>query len=198
MENTLIIFIKNPILGKVKSRLALTIGKENALGIYLDLLEKTRRETRKVNAKRMLYYSTYIDNNDEWNQRYFFKHLQKGKDLGERMRNAFEEALQYKTIIIGSDCYEISSAIIEEAFLALDKFDIVIGPANDGGYYLLGTKSFYPSLFENIDWSTERVLQQTLDCAYRQNLSIAFLKELVDLDTFSDIEKSSYKYKQNY
>lgn len=198
MENTLIIFIKNPILGKVKSRLASTIGEKDALNLYCDLLERTRKETKKVKAKRMLFYSTFIDKTDQWDESHFVKQLQSGKDLGQRMCNAFEEVSQQKTIIIGSDCYDITAALIEDAFLALDKHDVVLGPANDGGYYLLGTNNHYPCFFENIDWSTEKVLQQTLNCANRQNLSVFFLKELVDLDTFSDIEKSSYKFKRKF
>ena len=194
MPNTLIIFIKNPILGKVKSRLAKDIGKEKALVVYQDLLIKTRQETEKLeNVNKLLYYSDFIDERDMWPVDIFEKYLQiQEGDLGKRMQAAFNESIKGKTIIIGSDCYDLKAEHIQIAFSQLETKDIVIGPANDGGYYLLGMSNFYPQLFEGIDWSTSKVFIQTLEKIRTLNLTVGVLEELVDLDTFKDIKESSY------
>lgn len=193
MPNTLIIFLKNPILGQVKSRLAADIGEEKALAVYRDLVEKTRKETVQLTDVRcVLYYSDFIDLNDEWSDRLFDKRLQKKGDLGVKMRSAFSENPGGKTVIIGSDCYDLQREHIEKAFDKLNSIDIVIGPANDGGYYLLGMKGYYPELFDAIDWSTEKVLTQTLEKTKSLNLSVGFLEELVDLDTLRDLQQSGY------
>jgi rSAM/selenodomain-associated transferase 1 len=194
MKKQLIIFIKNPEKGKVKTRLAKSIGDEKALQVYHDLLDNCRVECLKVDAERYLYYSSFIDENDNWTSNSFHKKLQKGEGLGVRMSNAFEEAPSGKTIVIGSDCYELNASIIEEAFQALEKNQVVVGPANDGGYYLLGMNGFYPELFQNIDWSTERVFDQTKKKIKGLGLDCEILQELVDLDTLEDLEQSSYKF----
>lgn len=193
MPNTLIIFLKNPILGQVKSRLAADIGEEKALAVYRDLVEKTRKETEQLTDVRcVLYYSNFIDKNNEWPDEFFEKRLQSKGDLGGKMQKAFQESSDDKVIIIGSDCYDLQREHIEKAFDKLNSIDIVIGPANDGGYYLLGMKKLYPELFKGVDWSTEKVLTQTLDKIKSLNLSVGFLEELVDLDTLRDIQQSGY------
>jgi len=193
MPNTLLIFVKNPILGHVKSRLAADIGEEKALAVYLDLVEKTRKETEQLTGVRcVLYYSNFIDKDDEWSSDFFEKRLQSKGDLGDKMQKAFQESSDDKVIIIGSDCYDLQREHIEKAFDKLNSIDIVIGPANDGGYYLLGMKKLYPELFEGVDWSTEKVLTQTLDKIKSLNLSVGFLEELVDLDTLRDLQQSGY------
>lgn len=194
MSNTLIIFIKNPILGRVKSRLAADIGEEKALAVYRDLVAKTRRETEQLeNVRRLLYYADFIGDADEWDEDYFEKRLQSDGDLGQKMQRAFQESMNGKTVIIGSDCYDLTSRHIEMAFQKLDESDVVLGPANDGGYYLLGMTNYFTQLFEGIKWSTNAVLNQTIKQAKRLNLKVSFLEELVDLDTFSDLEESGYQ-----
>ncbi len=200
MSKNLIIFIKNPILGTVKTRLAKSVGAEQALAIYKDLLEQCRLETSKVDAHRFLFYSQEIKE-DGWPDDFFIKNLQEDGDLGERINGAFHTVFkekEEKTLIIGSDCYDLTAAIIEQAFEELDKADLVIGPANDGGYYLLGTKKFFPLLFEGISWSTSQVFDQTVGQAKRLGLSTAFLQELVDIDTLDDLKKSSYELTHVY
>lgn len=195
MTKQLIIFIKNPILGKVKSRLAKEVGEKQALAIYRDLLAKTRDELNKLkHVNCLLYYADFIDGKDEWNAELFEKRQQSSGNLGERMQMAFEEVREGKTVIIGSDCYDLQAKHINQAFSRLDNFDVVIGPANDGGYYLLGMNKNYPQLFEKIDWSTERVLTQTIRQVKSLKLTYCLLEELVDLDTFSDLEQSTYPY----
>ena len=114
---------------------------------------------------------------------------QQGKDLGIRMSNAFAEAFQegyQKVIIIGSDLYDLHSETIEEAFQNLDTHEVVIGPAKDGGYYLLGMKSFIPEIFQQKKWSTATVLQDTL--ADLKSKKVTLLATKNDIDTFEDIK----------
>ncbi|MEX2380095.1 MAG: TIGR04282 family arsenosugar biosynthesis glycosyltransferase [Vicingaceae bacterium] len=194
MSNTLLIFIKNPILGRVKSRLAVDIGEEKALAVYRDLLQKTRKEAEQLKGVRCrLYYSDFIDENDEWSDEFFEKRLQSNGDLGQKMHGAFRESMNEKTVIIGSDCFDLTNRHIEAAFQKLDESDVVLGPANDGGYYLLGMTNYFSQLFEGIEWSTNAVLKQTIRQAKSLNLKITFLAELVDLDTISDLEESGYQ-----
>ena len=188
--NRLIIFVKNPELGKVKTRLAQTIGNEQALDIYLRLLDHTKNISAKVAANRAVYYTDFIDTNDLWPENQFRKYLQTGNDLGERMKNAFANAFTEgfeKIVIIGSDCPQLTSAHIEEAFDLLHKHDIIIGPAVDGGYYLLGMSQLILELFTNKVWSSPQVLQQTLADIERLNLSHYLLETLRDIDTEEDL-----------
>lgn len=198
MQKHLIIFIKNPILGTVKTRLAKTIGNESALKVYKDLMEKCRKESLTVEAIRHLFYSKQILEHDQWSSTDFEKKLQAEGDLGKKLSDAFQTVSKIgeKVLVIGSDCYDLTATLIEEAFDKLEDNDLVLGPANDGGYYLLGTKSFSPFLFEGINWSTETVLEETVKQANKHNLKVAILKELVDLDTIEDLNQSGYPFKK--
>lgn len=198
MKQQLIIFIKNPVKGQVKTRIAYTEGEEVALKIYQELLDKCLEETSKVEAVRHLFYSEEIEEDDIWTRTHYLKHLQKqDPDLGERMHDAFnqlQQAGQAKTIIIGSDCYDLTAEIIHQAYQRLDQTDLVFGPANDGGYYLLGMKEFHSSLFQGISWSSPLVLEQSCRIAKNEGLTYSLLDELIDLDTIDDVKKSSYPY----
>mgnify|MGYP003640019366 CR=1 FL=1 len=196
MQKHLIVFIKNPVLGTVKTRLAASIGDEKALVVYNDLVEKCRNECLAVNAERHIFYSKQISD-DAWSEEYFLKYVQSEGDLGIKITDAFRSIFKEggKVIIIGSDCYDLDAHTIEDAFEKLDDSDVVIGPANDGGYYLLGTNNFHPELFQDITWSTEKVLKETVKQANTNNLSVSLLKELIDLDTLEDLQKSGYKLK---
>jgi hypothetical protein len=177
--------------------LAKTEGDEVALGVYKDLIEKCRNEAIQVNANRYLFYSDEI-REDGWSQADFIKKLQSKGDLGNKMQDAFREVFNTgdsKTLIIGSDCFDLTAEIIERAFEKLAVNDIVIGPANDGGYYLLGMKGYHKEIFDGIDWSTEVVFEQTVQKARNKNLSIGKLEELIDIDNIYDLEKSGYNYK---
>ncbi|MBA3664680.1 MAG: TIGR04282 family arsenosugar biosynthesis glycosyltransferase [Bacteroidetes bacterium] len=194
----IIIFIKNPVAGKVKTRLAKTIGDEKALSIYNNLLEHTRTVTRKLNCDKIVFYSDFINNADDWDQNHFLKARQEGNDLGERMSNAFNFAFSTgykKPLIIGSDCPDLNQEHIEKAFQHLNESEVVLGPAKDGGYYLLGMNQFYPELFSNKRWSTEHVMKDTLADISRLNLSVRLLPELTDIDEEKDMEKYNYLLK---
>ena len=189
-KSLLIIFYRNPELGKVKTRLAAQIGDAKAFSIYLLLADHTRRITEKLPVHKALFYSDHIDKKDNWPNRKYKKHVQSGKDLGDKMMNSFEAGFTagYKSIcIIGSDCLELTGKIIEEAFVKLKNHDAVIGPARDGGYYLLGMTKLYPHLFQNKNWSTDTVLSSTLDDFKTLGLDFWELKPLNDVDEEIDL-----------
>ena len=189
-SSLLLIFVKNPELGKVKTRLAATIGKRKALRIYLKLLEHTHAITQSLPYDKVVYYSPTIQPDDCWSQGDFQKALQREGDLGERMQDAFRTgfAQGYKKIcIIGSDCYELTSEIIQAAYQDLDAHDIVVGPSLDGGYYLLGMKELHPELFQDKHWSTSSVLKDTITDLTQKRLRWTALPELNDVDEEGDL-----------
>lgn len=184
---------KNAILGKVKTRLATDVGDENALMVYQELLKHTADVTKTVIAQRKCYYSDYIENSDYFDDSHFEKMIQKGDDLGERMYNAAKNSFgewANKVIIVGSDCYELNAGIIEEAFRSLDNHDLVLGPTQDGGYYLIGMKELHSEYFINREWSHENVLLDTLIEANRLGKSHYILPTLNDVDTVNDLPES--------
>jgi rSAM/selenodomain-associated transferase 1 len=188
-KNCILIFTRNLKLGKVKTRLAKTIGDEKALEIYQFLVQKTKEISDQVQVKKRVYYDQSIPENDFWNSEDYQKFLQKGTDLGSRMYQAFLQAFQSdfeKVIIIGSDLYDLTPKIISEAFQELDKNDVVIGPAEDGGYYLLGMKVLHPPIFKNKNWGTDSVRKETL--ADLKEKKVFLLEELNDVDIFEDIQ----------
>jgi rSAM/selenodomain-associated transferase 1 len=188
-KNLVLIFTRNPELGKAKTRLAKTVGDETALEIYKFLLEKTCNVSAKVTADKAVYYSVKVRYNDIWDENRYQKHQQVGEDLGIRMLHAFKngfDAGYQKVLIIGSDLYDLTSEIIESAFVELDTNDVVIGPAEDGGYYLLGMNSLHTAIFKNKDWGTSSVKKDTL--ADLKDKKVHLLQELNDVDVFEDIE----------
>jgi rSAM/selenodomain-associated transferase 1 len=194
--NSLLIFIKNPVLGKVKTRLAATLGAEQALAIYHELLRHTRKTSLQIDAARFLYYSDSIDLDDDWNSNDFNKKIQYGHDLGARMAHAFETALNTssKVVIIGSDCPLLEPAHLALAFEKLEEYPFVIGPALDGGYYLLGMRNFFPPLFQDMTWSNDAVLTNTLKRIERSEQSYFLLPALPDVDTEADWKKYGWEF----
>ena len=185
----LLIFTRNPELGKVKTRLAASIGDQSALEVYQFLLEKTVAFTQDLPLDKHVYYSETISANDIWDATIYKKYKQEGPTLGDRMANAFRTgfAQNYdKICIIGSDMYDLDAATIEDAFAQLQSHDMVIGPADDGGYYLLGMKTLHPDIFSNKEWGTETVLSQTL--ADIQHLNVHLLDTRNDIDRIEDIK----------
>ena len=188
-ENLLIIFTKNPELGKVKTRLARDIGDQRALEIYKFLLHHSYNITSSLQISKRVYYSEEIASDDLWDNGDFEKKLQKGEDLGERMENAFREGFAdgfKRIIIIGSDLYEIETNHIQMAFSELENHEYVIGPARDGGYYLLGMNSLNSDIFRNKKWSTSTVFQKTLE--NMEGSTIKLLQTQNDIDVLEDIK----------
>ena len=196
-KEALIILVRNPQLGSVKTRLAAKIGEKGALNVYTALLDYTRLVASEIHSSRLVFYSDFIDDKDSWDNRIFTKFLQEGNNFGTRMCNAFKIAFNdhERAVIIGSDCEELTSEIINEAFNRLSKFDVILGPAKDGGYYLMGLKKIYPELFTNKNWSTSSVFKDTLNDIKRLGLSYYLLPVLSDIDDFEDF-KTSKLYKK--
>ena len=189
-NNLIIVFVRTPELGKVKTRLAKAIGDQAALTIYKLLLKHTATVLHELSFDKVVYYSKKIENNDFWEASLFEKKLQKGADLGERMQQAFETAFDRgykKVLIIGSDLFELTSTLIISALEALETYDISIGPSLDGGYYLLGMKELHPAVFKNKKWGTHSVLENTLQDLKQQNVKL--LEALNDIDTFEDLQQ---------
>lgn len=188
-NHALIIFVKNLVKDHVKTRLAATLGSEKAMAIYHQLLLHTHDAVQSLTADKFVFYSIFIED-DIWQNDLFNKEIQTGIDLGERMKNAFTSVFEkgyQKAIIIGTDCPGINASILKDAVLNLNDSDIVIGPATDGGYYLLGIKKMHLFLFENIEWSTNKVLQQTINLSTLHQLSYFLLPELSDVDEEKDL-----------
>lgn len=193
---SLIVFIKNPILGKVKTRIAATTGEIKALEIYKQLLEYTQKTSLAFSGDRLLFYDGSVQN-DNFSETDFLKMSQKGKDLGQKMYNALSYALGYceKVVLIGSDCPTLTNKIIDESFEILNTNDVVIGPSKDGGYYLIGMKNAIWDIFNDIDWSTNKVLNQTISKLKKANKTYKLLEELSDIDTEKDWIEFNKKYK---
>ena len=192
-KNLLMIFIKNPVAGEVKTRLGASIGSTNALQVYKKLLSHTREIAVQVKCDREIWYSSMIDRRDSWNSDLFEKKLQQGRNLGVRMSGAFQQAFEAgyeKAVIIGSDCPELEPQHIEDAFDALRSEDAVIGPSEDGGYYLLGMKKYTPEIFSDIEWSTSSVFEETMRHFEQLGLTCKTLEVLNDIDTIEDLKKS--------
>ena len=186
-KNALIIFARKPEKGKVKTRLAAGIGAQNALKIYILLLQHTKGISEHLACDKFVFVTAH-NNDDFWSG--FNIELQQEGDLGERMRQAFALLFRQKyerIIIIGSDCPGLTSLHIEEAFTCLEQNDIVLGPTLDGGYYLLGMNKMHEDLFINKSWSTPQVFPQTMAVITSDNLSYKLLGELTDVDEPGDV-----------
>lgn len=188
-KDLILVFVRNPELGKVKTRLSKTIGDRDALKIYTILLNHTESVINSNSADKVVYYSEEIQQNDLWSETLYQKKLQKGPDLGARMQHAFETAfkdLYEKVVIVGSDLYDLNPTHIEDALKALETHNLVIGPSLDGGYYLLGMKELHSAVFKNKLWGTDSVLESTLKDLQPQNVKL--LDALNDIDTFEDLK----------
>jgi rSAM/selenodomain-associated transferase 1 len=192
-ESLLIIFYRNPQLGKVKTRLAKSLGDANALAIYLRLVQHTRTVTESLPCDKVVYYSDYVDTEDAWKNEVFKKSRQQGSDLGTRMQHAFEAGFRegYQRIcIIGTDCWELQTAHLQQAFAELERTPSVLGPAHDGGYYLLGLSRFHATFFQSKSWSTAAVADATRHDARQLGWEMAELPPLHDIDEPHDIRDS--------
>lgn len=188
-KDALIIFAKNPVKGKVKTRLAKTLGNDKAFEVYIKLLSLTYEHTKNLKLDKFLYLTESIA--DSLFDKSYIKKLQEGLNLGERMLNAFKDLFDsdYKKIVLfGTDVPSLTEKIIEESFEKLNTFDIVIGPSNDGGYYLIGLKKPFDYLFLNMTWGNEKVLQETINRIKENNRTYYLLKELIDIDDGKDLE----------
>jgi len=185
--------MKYPEAGRVKTRLARDIGDHRACEISRQLAERIMRNTSpsEDDYRRLIFIDPEEREPDfrRWLGAEQFV-AQIGSDLGERMDNAIRHLLNIgakKAIITGADIPKLNRAIIVQGFKALDHADVVLGPASDGGYYLLGMKTHSSELFQKIPWSTEKVFSETLWTLNRSGKSYSLLPVLSDLDTAADL-----------
>ena len=198
-ENLLIVFAKNIVLGKVKTRLAKTIGDNEAFNVYVHLVKITERESLKMeNCDVHIYFSDVVLK-ALWpgNQKY----VQVGNGLGERMKNAFDSSfkLGYKRVIgIGSDLPDLNADVMNRGLKSLQSNDTVFGPSEDGGYYLIGMNQMISEIFIDKAWSTETLLNETKLELDALGYSCELLEELNDVDTIEDLKTSSIAEKFSY
>lgn len=194
-SKVILIFVKNPIKGYVKTRLAKSIGDTKALKVYQSLLQITKGLTRELSCDRQVWYSQSVVKDDIWEDGDYSKFVQRGENLGERMKYAFRQAFETdyrKVVIIGSDCAELNRKIIGEAFKALETSEVVVGPSVDGGYYLLGMSMFLPFLFDGKSWSQDVVFEQTRNQLINRTVSHHILPVLNDIDDIEDLQRSKH------
>lgn len=189
-----LVFLKYPERGRVKTRLAQTVGADPAVAIYRQLLQATLRETDRLPPDQFRVYALCDPSRPLADyQKLLSGHpvqiaLQVGENLGERLAHAFHSALKEhpRALAIGTDCPDLTTPGIEQAAAAVTHRQVVLGPAGDGGYYLLGMGEYYPELFADIPWSTGEVLARTKAAAETLGLKIVTLPELHDVDTEED------------
>lgn len=185
--------IKYPEPGRVKTRLAKDIGNEKAAEIYRQVAEQVINKTRatKTAYDRIIFFHPpeRLPDFEMWipGNRFILQH---GDDVGERMDHAIRELLTLgaeKAVITGADIPDLDSDIIARAFAALDDADIVIGPAKDGGYYLIGMKEPHAEIFRGVPWGTEMVLKHTVRMIEGLHLTVAKTPDLSDIDRVEDM-----------
>lgn len=195
-KDLVIVFVKNIKLGKVKTRLAKTIGDQGAFYVYSELVKITEQALEPLNIEKRIYFSEAVVNT-KWPS--LDKAVQQGKDLGERMKNAFSKGFEdgfERIVLIGSDLPDIKDVHIKNGLEALRTNNAVFGPAEDGGYYLIGLSKMTNYVFDNKPWSQPSLLQETLRELQENNITFSTLETLNDIDTFDDLQASNF-YKSN-
>ena len=195
MSDRLIVFTRYPQSGKAKTRLIPALGAEAAADLHRQMTEYTLSQIKPLQQRRSLTVEIWFVGGDRvqmqaWLGSDLSYQAQPAGDLGDRMVQAFQAAFDSgvkAAIIIGTDCPELTDVLLTEAFQALQHTDLVLGPATDGGYYLIGLRRLVPELFKTIAWSTDRVFQQTVDIASNLNLSFTTLLTLTDVDRPDDL-----------
>ncbi len=199
MKNALVIFIRNPVLGKVKTRLALKIGDQKALDVYNLLLAKTQKESTKISEDIFVYYSDYVEENDSWQGVNIQKKCQNtSPDLGIRMQSAFSEVFELgyqNVILIGSDIYDIRSEYLVQAFEYLVSDSAILGPCLDGGYYAIGFSQknikqigkVLNAVFLHKKWSHNAVFQDAINVFEEHKIPFEILPKLRDIDNMDDL-----------
>lgn len=188
-DNLLIVFVKNVEAGRVKTRLASTLGHPKALSIYEGLLRYTIAHTQRVECAKAVYYGSRIERADQWADAGFEQNVQANGDLGHRMAQALQEGFDrgyQRIILIGSDCPQLTSQILEDGFAYLNAKDAVIGPAEDGGYYLIGLSRMTRHIFDHKEWSTNTVAEEAIDGLQEIGFSCQQLPTLSDMDYEED------------
>lgn len=193
-RHSLIVFVKSPETGRVKSRLAADIGEEKARRLYMRFVEDLLDSLDKGDHCLKIFFHPPDQQSvlSKWLGRERSYEPQKGDDLGERMKRAFEKCFSdgfEAAILIGCDIPDLTGEIIKEGFAALRSSDVVIGPSHDGGYYLIGFRSgtFLPEVFTGISWGTDGVLKSTREILENNGLRLSLLPLWRDIDTYEDL-----------
>lgn len=197
-SSALLIFMRAPSPGKVKTRLARSLGDERAAEFYRLCTDAALEEIGQLSGEVEKYIS-FAEPVNKYEMRRlaglgFKVEFQEGDNLGQRLCNAFSRVLKNgvrKVVIVASDVPDLSASIMKEAISGLDNSDVVIGPCYDGGYYLIGMKEMHKELFHGVSWGTERVCRQTLDVAEKNGLTVRQLPILIDIDTEADLQRWS-------
>lgn len=192
-DAVVVVYARAPRAGEVKTRLAAETGPTAALAIYRRLVQHVIGQARNVAGAATEVHVTPPDAHDEmakWLGADLTYRPQVSGELGHRMRASFEGAFASgyrRVVIVGSDVPALRSELMEEALNALRAHRVVLGPANDGGYYLIGMSELVPEAFENIDWGTERVLSQTASRLTKLGITPRMLEPLTDVDRAADL-----------
>jgi rSAM/selenodomain-associated transferase 1 len=202
----LIVFTRYPHPGRAKTRLIPALGKQGATDLHRRMTEHTVRQARGLDSGQAIRGSAglevsveihYTGGRKQWLRNWLGGDLayrrQVAGGLGRRMNAAFTAAFSAgapAVVIIGTDCPGLTSTVIAEAFAALASNELVLGPASDGGYYLIGLVRPVPELFAGIAWGTDQVLAGTIECAERLQLAIALLEVLDDVDRPEDLARA--------
>jgi uncharacterized protein len=203
IDNAIIVFARLPVKGRVKTRLAKELGIDVATSFYKVCAEHTFKEILKFDSTQVvpfLFFSeeSEIDEMRNWTKNKFRYYSQKGHDLGERMSNAFNtifDAGYRNVILVGTDAPGISAELITDAFSQLKDYNCVIGPSEDGGYYLMGLKQKLFYLFNEMEWSTNAVFSRTIERLKQNNHDYTLMQKMIDIDTKEDLKKWSDNYK---
>jgi len=196
-----IFYVKWPQKGKVKTRLALEIGSDYAIDLYRCFILDLTDTLKKLSQDVILCYSP-IDSETafrSWLGDRFRYSPQPDGDLGIRMKRSFVQAFENgyeRVVLIGSDTPDLPAETLKQAFAELEETDAVIGPAVDGGYWLIGFRSsgFYPGVFEGISWSTETVLAETMKRFRQKTVPVAVLPQRRDIDTLDSLSQWHESY----
>lgn len=191
--NSLVIFVKAPVPGKVKTRLQLPLSASQAARVY-EAFVRDSVSCARLCAETVLSIAyephpkhpdlSWLENAPEW-------FAQAKGDLGARLIAAFDQAFRAgadKVVVIGSDCPDLDPDILRQAFARLEDAQVVLGPAEDGGYYLIGLRAPMPHLFTNMEWSAPEVLMRTIERLSRRGEAFALLPVRADVDTFGDLQ----------
>jgi rSAM/selenodomain-associated transferase 1 len=197
-SSALVVFMRTPRPGKVKTRLARSLGDEKAAEFYRICTDTTLKEIGQL-SQEVARYISFAEPVSKYEMRRlvdlgFKVEVQEGESLGQRLCKTFSRVLEsgaLKVVIVASDVPDLSASVMTEAISSLDNSDVVIGPCYDGGYYLIGMKELRQQLFHDISWGTELVYQQTLDAARKNGLTVRQLPILIDIDTEADLRRWS-------
>lgn len=191
VKATLIIMAKPPVKGEVKTRLAEDIGADQALEVYQHLLEYTFEVAEHPDVETVIYFAKSNGYTHSFNR--FQSSIQSGNTLGERMGHAFQSEFQRSqrpVIMLGADCPDLTSEHIDQALEAVEKHELVVGPSDDGGYYLIGMRTYFPEILHRKPWSTEKLWSETMKTIDELGVSCVELEKLNDIDTLNDLLNS--------